>query len=96
MAGVRHARLFRNAARCVVQVLALLSLRWTVVPLLVILALESWFAYHRDWRFLRRFGMRAILARLFFSILVPWIVAVNQIYGSFTTKKQTNWQNIKG
>jgi GT2 family glycosyltransferase len=95
MAGVRHARLFRNAARCVVQVLALLSLRWTIVPLLVVLALESWFAYHRDWRFLRPFGTRAVLARLFFSILVPWIVAGNQIYGSFTTTKQSNWQNLK-
>ncbi len=37
MAHVRMARLFRNAARCVLEVLALASLRWTVIPLLVVL-----------------------------------------------------------
>jgi glycosyltransferase involved in cell wall biosynthesis len=93
MARVRWARLFRNAARCVLEVLALASLRWSVVPLLVVLVLESWFAFHLDWRFLRRFGINAVLARFVFSIAVPWVVAVNQIYGCFTTRKQTNWQN---
>jgi glycosyltransferase involved in cell wall biosynthesis len=95
IARVRFPRLFRNAARCVVEVLALLCLRWSMVPLLVILALESWFAFHRDWRYLRRFGMRAIVARFVFSIAVPWVVAGNQIYGIFTTKSQTNRQNIE-
>ena len=93
MAGVRRARLFRNAARCVVQILALLCLRWTVVPLFVVLALEAWFAFHRDWRYLCRFGTKAVLARYAFSIAVPWVVAINQIRGCFSTKPQTNRQN---
>ena len=93
MAGVRRARLFRNAARCVVQILALLCLRWTVVPLFVVLALEAWFAFHRDWSFLRRFGFSAILARFAFSVAVPWVVAVNQIRGLFRTEALTNRQN---
>ena len=54
-ARVRWERLFRNAARCVLEVLALVCLRWSVVPLLVILVLESWFAFHRDWRHLGQF-----------------------------------------
>ena len=93
MAGVRRARLFRNAARCVVQILALLCLRWTVVPLFVVLALEAWFAFHRDWRYLCRFGTKAVLARYAFSIAVPWVVAVNQIRGLFRTEALTNRQN---
>jgi len=93
MAGVRRARLFRNAARCVVQILALLCLRWTVVPLFVVLALEAWFAFHRDWRYLCRFGTKAVLARYAFSVAVPWVVAVNQIRGLFRTEALTNRQN---
>ena len=93
MARVRMARLFRNAARCVLQLLALASLRWSLVPLLAVLALEAWYAFHRDWRFLRRFAIRTVVARFLFSISVPWVVAVNQIYGLFTTKSQTNRQN---
>jgi glycosyltransferase involved in cell wall biosynthesis len=92
-AGVRWSRLFRNAGRCVLEVLALASLRWTVVPLLVILALEAWFAFHSDWRHLVRFGVRAVLARFAFSVAVPWVVAVNQIRGRFTKQPLTNWQN---
>ncbi len=92
-AGIRGARLFRNAARCGLEVLALASLRWTVVPLLVILALESWHAFHRDWRFLRRFGTAAIAARFTYSIAVPWVVAVNQIRGRFRAEGLTNRQN---
>ena len=83
-AGVRGSRLFRNAARCVLEVLAVASLYWTVVPLLVVLALESWFAFHRDWRQLGRFGVKAVLARFAFSVAVPWVVAVNQMRGCFT------------
>jgi hypothetical protein len=93
MAGIRRARLFRNAARCVLQILALASLLWTVVPLLVVLALESWFAFHRDWRLLVRFGARAILARFAFSVVVPWVVAANQFRGRFREKALTNRQN---
>ncbi len=93
MARVRGARLFRNAARCVLEMLALACLVWSLVPLLVVLVLESWFAFHRDWEYLRRFGAKAVLARYVFSVAVPWVVAVNQIYGLFTTQKQTNRQN---
>ena len=92
-AGVRWARLLRNAARCVVELLALLCLYWSVIPLLVVLALEAWFAFHRDWRHLRRFGAGAVLARFVFSVAVPWIVAVNQIRGRFTSEPLTNRQN---
>jgi glycosyltransferase involved in cell wall biosynthesis len=91
--GVRRARLFRNAARCILQLLALLSLPWTVIPLLAVLTLEVWFAFQADWRSLARFGPRALLARFLFSILVPWIVALNRIRGSLTGKFQPNKQN---
>lgn len=92
-ASVRWSRLFRNAARCLLEVLALATLYWTVVPLLVILVLESWFAFHRDWHYLIRFGARAVLARFAFSVAVPWVVAVNQIRGRFTKAPLTNRQN---
>jgi glycosyltransferase involved in cell wall biosynthesis len=93
---IRNTRLFRNAARCVLEVLALTSLRWTWVPLLVVLALESWYAYHRDGRDLLRFGARAMVARFAFSIAVPWVVAANQIRGRFSAKPLSNWQNVQG
>ncbi len=92
-AGVRWSRMFRNAARCVLDVLALVSLPWTRVPLLVILALESWYAFHRDWRHLGRFGVKAVPARFVFSVAVPWVVAVNHVWGRFSKKPLTNWQN---
>jgi glycosyltransferase involved in cell wall biosynthesis len=93
-ARVRWARLLRNAARCVVEVLALACLRWSVIPLLLILALELWFAFHRDWRDIGRFGMGAVLARFTFSLAVPWVVAVNHMRGLFTKKPLTNRQNV--
>jgi glycosyltransferase involved in cell wall biosynthesis len=92
-AGVRWARLYRNAARCVIEVLALLSLWWSLIPLIVILVLESWFAFQKDWRYLGRLGARAILARFVFSVAVPWVVAVNQIRGIFSRQPLTNRQN---
>jgi hypothetical protein len=108
--GVRPARLFRNAARCFVEVLALLSLLWTgiltsvaaessvgwwaVVPLLAILALEAWFACRLDWNSIRRAGPRILLARFLFSILVPWIVADNHIRGRLIKKNPPNRQNL--
>ena len=93
-ARVRWARLLRNAARCVVEVLALACLRWSVIPLLLILALELWFAFHRDWRDIGRFGMGAVLARFAFSVAVPWVVAVNHMRGLLTKKPLTNRQNV--
>ena len=95
-AGVRWPRLFRNAARCTLQVLALASLPWTIIPLLLVLVLESWFAFHQDWRFLGRFGARAVLARSAFSVAIPWVVALNQIRGRLSAKPLTNRQNVGG
>jgi glycosyltransferase involved in cell wall biosynthesis len=92
-ARVRWARLNRNAARCIAQVLAIICLRWSVIPLAAILALELWFAFHRDWRHIGRYGFRAILARFAFSLAVPWVVAVNHIRGLVTKKPLTNRQN---
>lgn len=92
-AGIRWTRLFRNFARCVLQLLALISLSWTIIPLLLILALESWYAFHRDGNDLFQYGALAVLARFAFSVAVPWIVAVNQIRGRFSSKPLSNWQN---
>jgi len=55
--------------------------------------LESWFAFQKDWRYLGRFGARAVLARFAFSVAVPWVVAVNQIRGLISSKPLTNRQN---
>jgi glycosyltransferase involved in cell wall biosynthesis len=93
-AGVRSARLIRNAARCALEIAALVCLRWSAIPLLAVLLLELWYAFHRDWRYLPRFGIGAVLARFAFSVAVPWIVAANQIRGRFTKKAQTNRQNL--
>lgn len=90
---VRWARLFRNAERCVLHIAALACLPWTLVPLLAVLALEIWFAYHRDWRSLSRFGLNAILARFVFSLAVPWVVAINHTRGLFLTRQMSNPQN---
>jgi len=92
-AGVRWSRLLRNSARCLLQLAALIAAPFTLWPILAILLLEAWYAFHRDWRYLPRFGFKAILARLAFSVVVPWLVAVNQIRGRFSPKPLTNWQN---
>ncbi|MGA2848430.1 MAG: glycosyltransferase [Terracidiphilus sp.] len=93
--GTRHARLFRNGARCVLEIAALVLLPWTVLPLVLVLALESWFAFRHDLGFLLRTGPQAVGARLLFSILVPWIVAVNQIRGRLTGTVKANRQNLQ-
>ncbi len=91
--GVRRVRLVRNATRCLLQLGAVLSLPWTVYPFLLILAMQFWLAFHADWRFVGRAGPHALLARFLFSVLVPWIIAVNQIRGIFNKKNPTNRQN---
>jgi hypothetical protein len=97
-AGVRWARLLRNAARCILQLLAVAclaaSLPWSVLPLALVFGLECWYAFHRDWRFLPRFGLKAVFARFVFSVAVPWVVAVNQLRGRFSAKPLTNRQNV--
>jgi glycosyltransferase involved in cell wall biosynthesis len=93
--GVRPARLFRNAARCLLQLLALIALPWSIYPLLLVLGMQCWLAFHPDWRFIRRTGPRTLLARFLFSILVPWIVALNHIRGRLSKKEPTNRQNLQ-
>ena len=92
-AGVRWARMFRNALRCLLEIAVLALLPWTWIPLAADFVLECWFAFKRDWRFLPRFGLNAVLARFAFSIAVPWIVAANQIRGRFSSQRLTNKQN---
>jgi len=94
MAGVRHSRIMRNALRCGLQLAALAALPWTVVPLVVILAMQCWFAFRGDFRHLVRFGPVALLARFAFSVAVPWVIAVNQVRGAFRKEPQTNRQNL--
>ena len=105
--GVRRARLVRNAARCVAQVMALLCLFllrvpavrssqdwwWAVIPFLAVLSLQFWYAFHPDWRSLYRKGPRVLISRFFFSILVPWIVAIYHIQGMPTKRNLPNRQN---
>ena len=91
--GVRFSRLFRNASRCIAELLALVVLPWTWIPLVVVLALEIYFAYRLDWLFPRTLKPHVLLARLVYSIIVPWIVATNQIRGGLTKKNPTNAQN---
>jgi glycosyltransferase involved in cell wall biosynthesis len=93
--GTRQARLFRNGARCVLEVAALCALPWTFYPLLFVVALEFWFAFRHDVGFLLRTGPWAVGARLLFSLLVPWIVAVNQIRGRLTGTMKANRQNLQ-
>jgi GT2 family glycosyltransferase len=92
-AGVRRARMFRNAARCFLEIAVLAILPWSWIPLAVDFVLECWFAFKRDWRFLPSFGLNAIVARFTFSVAVPWIVAANQIRGRFSSQRLTNKQN---
>ncbi len=94
--GTRHARLLRNLARCVAELLAVALLPLTVVPFLCILALETYFAFRLDWRsFPGRFSLRLLGARLLFSLIVPWVVTWNQIAGALTKTNQPNRQNIR-
>lgn len=91
--GVRWPRLIRNATRCLLQLAAVIATPWTRLPILFVFLLEAWYAFHRDWRFLSRFGLKAVMARFAFSVVVPWLVAINQIRGRLSAKPLTNWQN---
>lgn len=93
--GGRSARLWRNIARCVVEVVAVLALVYSVIPLLCVLALEIYFAFRLDWTDLRKTSLRTLGARLAFSLVVPWIVARYQTQGSITKTNRPNRQNFK-
>lgn len=95
VAGVRPARLLRNLARCLLELAVVLVLPRTAIPLLCVLALETYFAFRIDWRDLRAAGLRAIAARLLFSLLVPWVVTWNHVVGMITKANPPNRQNLR-
>jgi glycosyltransferase involved in cell wall biosynthesis len=98
--GGRSARLWRNIARCLAEILAVLALVYSVIPLLCVLALEVYFAFRLDWSDLRKAArqkglLQTLGARLAFSSLVPWIVAWYQSLGGITKTNRPNRQNDK-
>jgi glycosyltransferase involved in cell wall biosynthesis len=93
--GIRRTRLLRNLARCVAEILALIVLPRTALPLLCVIVLEVYFAFRLDWRGLRgKASLRHLGARMLFSLIVPWVVAWNQIVGEATKTNQLNRQNV--
>ena len=92
--GGRSARLWRNLARCLAEILAILALIYSPIPLLCVLALEIYFAFRLDWHDLRKSPMPVLAARLIFSLIVPWVVAWYQTVGSVTKKNRPNRQNL--
>ncbi len=92
--GGRSARLWRNLVRCLAEILAVLALAYSPIPLLCVLALEIYFAFRLDWTDLRKAPMRTPAARLVFSLMVPWVVAWYQTVGSITKKNRPNRQNF--
>ncbi len=97
--GGRSARLWRNIVRCLAEIVALVALIVSPIPLLCVLALEVYFAFRLDWSDLRKAAdkarIRTLAARLAFSLLVPWIVAWYQAWGSITKVNRPNRQNFK-
>jgi glycosyltransferase involved in cell wall biosynthesis len=91
--GVRPARLMRNLLRCVAEVISLAVLPWTVIPLLVVLALESYWAFRLDWKQVRGTSLTVLAKRFVFSLLVPWVVTWNQLRGARTKASAPNRQN---
>jgi glycosyltransferase involved in cell wall biosynthesis len=92
--GGRSARRWRNLARCLAEILTVLTLVYSAIPLLCVLALETYFAFRLDWRDLRKAPMRVLAARLVFSLIVPWVVAWYQTVGSITKTNRPNRQNF--
>lgn len=92
--GGRSARLWRNIARCIAEILAAVALIYSPIPLLGVLALEAYFAFRLDWTDLRHVPLKTLGARLIFSLLVPWVVAWYQTVGSITKKNRPNRQNF--
>ena len=92
--GGRSARLWRNLARCLGEILAVVALVYSLIPLLCVLALEIYFAFRLDWRDLRKSPTRVLAARLIFSVIVPWVVAWYQTIGGVTKKNRPNRQNF--
>jgi hypothetical protein len=94
---IRRGRLLRNLARCVAEVLAVALVPRTMIPLVCVLVLEVYFAFRLDWRsFPGKTSVRQLGARLFFSLIVPWLVTWNYLAGAFTKTNQPNRQNVAG
>jgi glycosyltransferase involved in cell wall biosynthesis len=92
---IRRGRLFRNLARCLAEVLVVALLTRTVIPLVCVLVLEIYFAFRLDWKsFPGKTSVRQLSARLFFSLIVPWLVAWKHIMGALTKTNQPNRQNV--
>jgi Glycosyl transferase family 2 len=93
--GTRRVRLLRNLARCVAEIAAIGLIPRTVIPLVCVLALETYFAFRLDWRsFPGKTSLRLLGARWLFSLMVPWVVTWNQIAGMLTKTNQPNRQNV--
>ncbi|MGA2966470.1 MAG: glycosyltransferase [Terriglobales bacterium] len=92
--GGRWARLWRNLARCLAEILAALALAYSPIPLVLVLALEFYFAFRLDWSDLRKAPWRMLGARLVYSAIVPWVAAWTQCAGSITKKFRPNRQNF--
>jgi len=93
--NIRRMRLFRNLARCLAEVLAVALVTRTVIPLVCVIVLETYFAFRLDWRsFPGKTSVRLLSARLFFSLIVPWLVTRNYIMGALTKTNQPNRQNV--
>ncbi len=91
--GGRSGRLWRNIARCFALILSVATIRFSIFPLAVVLVLEGYFAFRLDWNDLRKTFPLAWGARLVYSFLVPWIVAIYQSTGAITQKNRPNRQN---
>ena len=92
---IRRGRLLRNMARCVLELLAVALVPRTLIPLVGVLMLEVYFAFRLDWRsFPGKTSVRQLSARLFFSLLVPWLVTWKHIVGALTKTNQPNRQNV--
>lgn len=92
--GTRRSRLVRNCLRCLAEVVAMALLPRTMIPLVVVLLVEMYFAFRLDWStFVRHASIKQLAARLMYSLAVPWIVTWNQAMGELTKTNQPNRQN---
>jgi len=75
-------------------VVAIVLVPRSVIPLAFVLLLEIYFAFRLDWKsFRQRATLPQMVARLLYSLLVPWVAAWNQAVGEFTKTNQPNRQN---
>ena len=76
------------------EVVAIVLLPRTVVPFVLVLLLEMYFAFRLDWTtFGKHATVKQLAARLLYSLAVPWIVTWNQAVGELTKTNQPNRQN---